>query len=1030
MTRVERLIAVLLMAAVLFGVAVGVANAAVIYYNSAGVDNNWTTAANWWEDDLHTLAHGAVPSATTDTVKFTAATVTDCIINDNAATCKAIDFTGYVDSVFFNKTLTVAGDVTLEGDATYAAGTGGKLIIDAQATYTDDAVALAVPFVFGGGSFTGLTFQSDCEFAAGFEITGTSFSDTKYIDGGKNITISGGDFTISVLTTGSIRTRASASTFIFTGSSTISSSQTTGALNQNITIDAPAGDIVWSGQFNTSRVLKYTTAASVTTTGSTLVLLGAAGGLATLNTANMNGVGAIDMWNDVQIGYAGAASSSTVELQANFNVAGDLTIIGSTGVTREISGAYNLNVGGDFTISGITTGSVLGTTTIVMNGSGTITNSLTSGSFANPLTINTAGDIVFAAQNFNYGGTGSILTYTTANSVTTTGSTLRIVGTATINTANMVETGGIDKWNDVQIGLSGVAGFTTTLSSDLNVADDLLITGSTTAAHVINGAYNLNVGGDFTISDITTGSVLGTTTIVMNGSGTINTSLTTGTVSNPFTVVTAGNYAFTAWRSNSIDFTGSNGGTMTFNGEVNIAGSVTLEGDVTYAAGAGGALTVSATATLTADGATLPCSMTLAGTSTINLADNWDVNGSLTIASSSTVIFGSLTSSIKSMNVSGGLTTNSYMGQSTYGCIIVMDGTGTISSASSALAFQLSITINTAGTITLGNFTLYTGTFKYITGTIAATGKARLWNCTINSSGMTGANAWDDVLFGTAGAVYRVTLTSDMYINGSLTIGDYNVGTYTVNGDYDIYVANGLSTNSLTTCAIGGAVTIVLQGGSLSMSSITTGYLGMNIQIAGDVTIGDIAGGKPNVNVGGDGKSLTYVSGTEVTTNSNVVVKVGTYTITMNAAGFGFSGLRLQGATTFAGTEGFNVKYLESSAGLSHTFASGEEVTVSDSLKFVGSSASRILLASSTPDAVAYLTFNGYRAQSVYFTNPTDINSANGGYRGRIYDVGGVIDNSANWYARYTPPMLAAGGGQSFARSKARWGRFGKWGGR
>src|SRR3990167_7520583 len=225
----------------------------------------------------------------------------------------------------------------------------------------------------------------------------------------------------------------------------------------------------------------------------------------------------------VPLDLGGGGGTFAIALADNWTTTGGVSITGSSSASRTLSGS-NLYVSGNLTISGIVGGAVGGSADIIINGSSTISSSIAGiGAFAGTLIINGAGaDVVFSGV-FNFGGSAasSLLTYTAAASVTTTGSTLSIVGTATLATSGMDGVGAIDKWNNVIIGVAGATGFTTTLNSALNVGGDFTIRGATNAAHIINGAFNLNVSGSFTISGITTGSVSGTATIVLNGTGTV-----------------------------------------------------------------------------------------------------------------------------------------------------------------------------------------------------------------------------------------------------------------------------------------------------------------------------------------------------------------------------------------------------------------------------------------------------------------------------------------------------------------------------
>ncbi len=181
-----------------------------------------------------------------------------------------------------------------------------------------------------------------------------------------------------------------------------------------------------------------------------------------------------------------------------WTLANNWTVTGSVTATASAANTLNsntMNIGGSITA----TGSIAGTTNLVLNGTGTWSATSTTG-IANNLTINTAGTITISGTVYYRTGT---LTYT-AGTIDNTGSTLEIRGSSvTLNTSGM-------SWNNVStIGTS----MTITLSSNLNITGNLY----NEAIATMNGAFNVNVGGDLT----TNGAYYtGTATIVLNGTGT------------------------------------------------------------------------------------------------------------------------------------------------------------------------------------------------------------------------------------------------------------------------------------------------------------------------------------------------------------------------------------------------------------------------------------------------------------------------------------------------------------------------------
>ena len=151
---------------------------------------------------------------------------------------------------------------------------------------------------------------------------------------------------------------------------------------------------------------------------------------------------------------------------------------------------------------------------------------------------------------------------------------------------------------------------------------------------------------------------------------------------------------------------------------------------------------------------------------TLNLQDNFTVSA-ITASSGSTMTLNEFSGTGTlydrgNLTISGSNTTNSISGATG---TIVLSGTGTWNHTTTA-RILCNVTINTAGTITLGTNIYYsTGTLTYTTGTIApATNTLNLVNasCTLN----TGAMGWYNVT-GTDGLTY--TLNSALSVTNNLT---------------------------------------------------------------------------------------------------------------------------------------------------------------------------------------------------------------------------------------------------------------------
>lgn len=243
--------------------------------------------------------------------------------------------------------------------------------------------------------------------------------------------------------------------------------------------------------------------------------------------------------------------------------------------THDVSTSNATFNGNNFFINGSlsnlnTSRYIPGSTVFVMQGTGSISSLYASQNnyrIVTNLTINTAGTITFAT---NLGGVNGVWTYT-AGTVITTGMTLTLQGTFDLD--------GIT-FENLYIYSS------TTLLSDLTCTDTIS-TRSITSGVNVNGATIRHTGATGGITNLvgTVGGstrLQGTTVLSFEGSGSINTGGTQGTIGLPITINTSGTYTpssqfaisgstFT-YTSGTIDFSSvrldirQNNQTTTFNG--------------------------------------------------------------------------------------------------------------------------------------------------------------------------------------------------------------------------------------------------------------------------------------------------------------------------------------------------------------------------------------------------------------------------------------------------------------------------------
>jgi len=271
----------------------------------------------------------------------------------------------------------------------------------------------------------------------------------------------------------------------------------------------------------------------------------------------------------------------------------------------------------------------------------------------------------------------------------------------------------------------------------------------------------------------------------------------------------------------TLDFTKGTG----FTGTISLTNPLVVSGNVTLNAGMGtisgaGSLTLNASATLTSNGKVWGSNIVLAiNLTTYTFADNWTITG-LTTLSTSTINGNTLT-------MNGGLTT---VGNPN-GTTNFVFGGGTFSSTiSSNLGVQNNITINSAGSVSIGTavapFVWSGGTFTYTAGTITQA-YLSLWGgsaMTFNTSGMT----FNSIATSNNTIAQTFTLSSTLNAT-SLTLGfsailsnnivfagsaGFNVGSLTIifgNSTKSLTLASGVTYNVNTSFTLTSGTSAIHQ---------------------------------------------------------------------------------------------------------------------------------------------------------------------------------------------------------------------------
>lgn len=222
------------------------------------------------------------------------------------------------------------------------------------------------------------------------------------------------------------------------------------SLNANIALDTSSRSaLTWTVTSGWAGTITFTNNLAVSgsvTLGANMVFAGA-GGLTFNATGTLTSNG-----KTIPQPLTFGATSMVATLADSWVTSGAVLITPTGSVT--ING-NTLTVGGSITFS-TTTGTVSGTTNIVMNGTGTIAMaSVTSGSFRNNFEINTAGTVTFGLIHYRLGifkyttgtvaSTGTIVQFDAASTVTANASGL--------NFSTLTIASGTQTWN-------GTSGFT------------------------------------------------------------------------------------------------------------------------------------------------------------------------------------------------------------------------------------------------------------------------------------------------------------------------------------------------------------------------------------------------------------------------------------------------------------------------------------------------------------------------------------------------------------------------------------------
>lgn len=306
---------------------------------------------------------------------------------------------------------------------------------------------------------------------------------------------------------------------------------------------------------------------------------------------------------------------------------------------------------------------------------------------------------------------------------------------------------------------------------------------------------------------------------------------------------------------NNIDFTGYTN-TITMSQQITVSGNITHDSGYTVAGA--GALAANANCTLTSNGFVWPNPFTFQNNSTtLTLADNAKVTG-LTMLGSGT---GAVALNGFQLESAGGVTWGVTTGNISGSTVLLISGTGTLTTNMTTGSLRLSTTFNSGGTLTWSgsNFNYAGGTLTYTAGTFAGTIPALLTNIATTTTFATAGIAWNNVTLSGVGATN--TFSNDMTINGLFTDGSAtNVVT---NNGSNIICNGGLRYGGSSGLCTGTTVIKLKATQTVDAPSFTTG--GILNPITFDAGSGTVTWSN-RFNI--DPSKLLYLSGTVTTSGT------------------------------------------------------------------------------------------------------------------------------------------------------------------
>jgi len=286
-------------------------------------------------------------------------------------------------------------------------------------------------------------------------------------------------------------------------------------------------------------------------------------------------------------------------------------------------------------------------------------------------------------------------------------------------------------------------------------------------------------------------------------------------------------------------------GTIDFTNNLIVNGTALNFGTGGYTISGAGLLILFTAMTITSNGTTYTGNVDFRSAVIYTLADNMSVSGEIIFSGT-----GTRTINNNTLNILGNLTStsaNTVTGTTAF----VLAGTGIWNHASTGV-IRNNITINTAGTITLGAIIRYnTGTLTYIAGTVVTIGSILIISAstTLNTNGI----VWNDI---NPNTLVTITLQSDLTLTGILTIG--GATTFNLGGNSLISANANLALSNVT-------FTLPANQTFKTFTALSTGTInGNTLTITEDIVMNSSVSGTTSIVYAG--------TGTWTATNSNSTI--------------------------------------------------------------------------------------------------------------------------------------------------------------